>query len=111
MDFILIDRIVRDKSGKQVPKQEVICVHDIHSFRPWMPGENDSFGGKATILVMKASSRMTGQKSEKFKDSDEGSEGRDDKNGDKLPTMLILEDFTNFIKRMSGRVILMGNAE
>lgn len=97
MDFIQVGRIVKDKSGRQKVSPEAIRVNDIHSFRTWMRGENDTYEkSEVTLLVMKSGAKITGDKVE-----------RD--NGD-LPTMVIHETFTNFLKRMSGNVIILGDA-
>lgn len=102
-DFIQIERIVKNKKGVQEVKPEVICVSEIHTFRPWYPGQFDTWKGDATLLVMKSVSRVTGDQEE----SEENDKNKNDKN---LPTLVIHEKFTNFIKRMSGRVILIGDA-
>lgn len=100
MDFIQIDRIVKDKSGTQKVKTEVLNISELHSFRPWHKGEYDTFEKEdVTLLVMKSSAKTTGQRD------------ADDKKKDELPTMIIHESYDNFIQRMSGRVILMGNVQ
>jgi hypothetical protein len=98
MDFIQVDRVIKDKSGIQVVAPEVIAISEIKTFRPWKFTETDTVKGKCTLLVLKSTSRATGQPAEK-----------DEK--ENLPTMVINESFTNFLQRMSGRVILMGNAQ
>ncbi|HHT9135864.1 MAG TPA: hypothetical protein ACFYEK_01325 [Candidatus Wunengus sp. YC60] len=68
---------------------ETILISDIKSFRHWRKKENDLFPGEATFLVLKA------------KDTD-------DKNAEdskQLPTMLIQESYSDFMRRMSGKVI------
>lgn len=97
MDFIQVERIIKDGKGIQKVAPEVISISEIHTFRPWHHNENDTVKGDATLLVMKNSSRVTGQPGEKISDN--------------LPTMVIHESFNNFIKRMSGRVIIIGDAK
>jgi hypothetical protein len=96
MEFIQVDRVVKDKTGQQVVAPETISIDEIRSFRPWKFTETDKVKGKCTLLVLKSTSRATGQPAEKENDN--------------LPTMVINESYDNFLQRMSGRVILIGNA-
>lgn len=63
---------------------ESIRIEDIKSFRPWRKKENDTFDGEATFLVL-----QSGEEEDKKQ----------------LPTMLIQESYSNFLRRMGGKVI------
>lgn len=94
MDFIHVRRIVRDNKGVQKIVPEVMRIDEIKTFRPWYKNDNDTFEGDAILILLKSSSRVTGQPSEKADD-----------NG---PTMMIQEEWGHFLDRMSGKVIIIG---
>lgn len=94
MDFIEVKRVVTGKDKKQKVVSEAIQVKEIKTFRPWYKSDNDTFEGEATMIVLY--------------NKNKGNTPDEEDNGN-LPTMLIAEAFTSFIKRMSGRVIIMNH--
>lgn len=74
---------------------ESVRIDDIKTFRAWRKKEGDTFDGEATFLVLKPSE-------EKEEEGQPHEPGRPKK---PLPTMLIQESYTNFLRRMSGKVI------
>jgi hypothetical protein len=98
MDFIEVKRVVVGKDSKQKVVSEAIQVKEIKTFRPWYKSKTDTFEGDATMIVLYNKNKST---------RDDEAEVIPD-NGN-LPTMLIAESFTSFIKRMSGRVIIVNH--
>lgn len=96
MEFIEVRRIVTDKKGTLKIVPETMCIQDIKTFRPWYNNGSNSFKGEATLLVLKSVNRVTGQSVDHDKEKED------------LPTMMIEENYSDFLKRMSGRVIIFG---
>lgn len=89
-DFVEVRKVIKNKIYT-----ETIDVSDIKSFRPWQKAANDSFEGEATFLILKKS-----YNNHEENDTDETKKKE-------FPTMLIQESYADFLKRMSGRVIIM----
>lgn len=75
---------------------ETLKVAEIKAFRPWYKTPKDTFKGDATLVMLYSKSKVTGV------------ESADDE--DRAHTMLISEAYPNFLKRLSGQVIINGEA-
>lgn len=118
MEFIEVRRIVNGKRGQQVV-HETMLVDDIKTFRPWHKSDTDTFKGEATMIVLKQNAKVADHATEIdrdclkdveniFKNYGYNQDNIDSflKKRDNLNTMMINEDYNDFLKRMSGRVIL-----
>lgn len=87
-DFIEVKRVTNDKNDNQIAVPETICVADILTFRPWHPGKNDTLPGEQTLIVLNPNSKIKGDTT-------------------KTNEIHIHEPYKEFLKRMSGRVIVL----
>lgn len=94
MEFIEVSRIITNKKGVQLTALETLKISDIRTFRPWYKTLKDTFKGEATLVVLYNKSKVTGV------------ENVDD--DDKSHTMLVSEDYKDFLARLGGRVIING---
>jgi hypothetical protein len=104
MEFIEVRRVITNRRSEQSVVKETINVKDIKTFRSWHKGKSDTFAGEATLIVFYGHPT----KNDDARPADAGTSGDSDNNDDKLklPTMLIAEDYTSFIDRMSARVVV-----
>jgi hypothetical protein len=89
-DYIEIKRVTNDKSGQQISAPEAIPVSDIHTFRPWHKGLKDTLDGEITLIILTPNSKVLG-------------------NDKTTKEIHIHESYKSFLKRMSGRVIVLAN--
>ncbi len=105
MDFIQINKVTRNKDKKQVSVPETIPTKDIHSFRPWHKGHNDTVKGDMTMIIMRGqppvSTHAPGA------DADREVEDGFKKIDNNTYIIYIEENYNDFTKRMSGNVIMI----
>jgi hypothetical protein len=99
VEFIEIRRVASDKEKVNISgKPEVIPIRKIDSFRAWHKGKNDvNIQGNMTIIIV----------CEDEKEKKEVDEILDENKGDKrkkVKTILIEEDYKDFLARLSSAV-------
>lgn len=94
-DFIELNRIIKNRKNEQVIVKETIKISEIKTFRPWHKASTDTFKGDAIMIVLYNKNKTAGEESSP----------EDEKN---LNTMLVQENYDDLMKRLSGRVIIVG---